>query len=155
MAHNKKLIISVQSYLNKQPTLHLSYLNEQDVNNTLAVNHTLIRFITQQLPEYDQDFERLLQLTESKQYVPEHPHIPTWGLNGTYVWLQQPQALFGHIGIENEHTQYCQNKEKGIQQFTFEQYRTTLNFWRTHEEMVQSQNLSTLSNLTKEIIFPK
>ncbi|WP_434776892.1 hypothetical protein [Neisseria sp. Ec49-e6-T10] len=122
-----------------------------------AICRTLLDFIKQQIPEDDAELEELFQQAKNGTYKPDDPRFADYGINSNEIWLRPPIALPDHIAITNEYTEYSIDPDSGgePQQFTFDQYRKVLKFWRDCQKMVEGKDLSTIIDFRQEIPFPE
>ncbi|WP_434778854.1 hypothetical protein [Neisseria sp. Ec49-e6-T10] len=137
-------------------TLGMGCFNE-DGTLDMAIGYTLLEFIEQQRPKADTEFEELLQQAEQGTYKPDDLRFGDWGINANEIWLSPPVAQKGCMAITNENTEYSIDPDSGgePQQFTFNQYRTVLKFWRECQQMIEGKDLSTIEDFRREMPFPE
>ncbi|WP_434777206.1 hypothetical protein [Neisseria sp. Ec49-e6-T10] len=152
---NKTLVFRIAKIAEKSYLPRLSCIENNDYNQ--VIGRTLLDFITQQRPKADIEFEELLQQAEQGTYQPEDPRFGDWGINVNEIWLCPPVAQKGCMAITNENTEYSIDPDSGgePQQFTFNQYRTVLKFWRECLQMIEGKDLSTIEDFRREMSLPE
>ncbi|WP_434778856.1 hypothetical protein [Neisseria sp. Ec49-e6-T10] len=155
--NDKILVFKISKYSTFHSLALLCFLKNGELDQ--ATCRTLLDFIMEHSTSEKEDasFEELLQKVERGEYQPQDPRFADWDMNAKQIWLCPPVALPGHMAITNEYTEYSIDPDSSEepQQFTFNQYRTVLKFWRECQQMIEGKDLSTIEDFRREMPFPE
>jgi len=159
----KKMIAEVY----KRPSNSLGigfYCLEDDGTPVYAITETLLDLIEQSTPRHDRELEELVLQAEAGKYISPNLALPDFGANETNIWLTPPMAKPGCVCISNEDTVYARydeeedeppQKGEGPQQFTYEQFKAALAYWRQFRQKVDREGRENLVGKRFEAVFPE
>jgi hypothetical protein len=120
-----------------------------------AATATLLMLISESAPFSYAGLEALIAEAEVGHYVQPDTSLPDWSVNEKNLWVVAPMARPGHICISNEYLDEYSSDEGGCpQQFTYEQFRVALKFWRNFMETVTREGKGSLVDWRSELPFP-
>ena len=121
-------------------TIHVNFVvNNADGSIDAPTTNTLLEFI-QEAHNHLHEIESLLESSIIDKPVSQWPYMPNWGINDINLWLNSPSSMDGYLCITNENTLYHSDEGGFPQEFTFEQFHTALNHWRSFMSIVEKQD---------------